>query len=111
MLIDNWFVTNPKRPASFLRQIGREVTKNPSISHYHSAGFFLLLTFLKRGIFTLVKILFHTIPQLFTVAPSLRVRFFYFTQKVHKRDGSFCVLFECTPESLLCTARLLTIRT
>ena len=66
MLIDNWFVTNPKRPASFLRQIGREVTKNPSISHYHSEGFFLLLTFLKRGIFTLVKVHTGTVPVVYS---------------------------------------------
>ena len=54
-------------------------TKNIPISHYHLEGIFTALTFLKRGIFTLVKILFRTFSDAFTVRASIDVYYFHFS--------------------------------
>ena len=53
-------VYSPKTTRPFRGRTGCEITKNPPISHYDSREFFCVLTFLKRGIFTLVKILSGT---------------------------------------------------
>lgn len=51
--------------------------KNP-ISHYYRVRNFSILTFLKRGNFTLVKILFKPFPDATTAPASIHVCFFYF---------------------------------
>ena len=48
--------------------------KNP-ISHYYRVRIFSILTFLKRGNFTLVKILFMPFPDATTAPASIHVRF------------------------------------
>ena len=55
-----------------------KVTKYFPISHHARTENFDPLTFLKRGIFTLVKILFRPVPHSLTVAPAFHVRFFHF---------------------------------
>ena len=74
-----------KRLAPFRRRISLPAfsvckdTKNIPISHYHFEGIFTALTFLKRGIFTLVKILFRTFSDAFTVRASIDVYYFHFS--------------------------------
>lgn len=57
---------------------GCEVTKNLSLSHYCFVGIFSVLTFLKRGIFTLVKNLFGTFSVLLRRLPPFLSIFFIF---------------------------------
>ena len=59
-MINKMIVSSPKNTPNTSKGIGCEITKKTANITLSFSRFFLVLTFLKRGIYTLVKILFST---------------------------------------------------